>query len=271
MTYLILFGFGCLSGLTTVLFGFGGGFVAVPVMYWCILRVYPENALLQSNAMQIAVATSVMVMLVNTAQASYKHYQKGNWRWDQINPLAIFIGVGAIIATYAIRFFDTDLLKTLFVLYLALTILDALIRKGFIQSPSQQTPSPLSKPTSTVYGLIIGFVATLLGVGGSIMTVPLMRRRGYSMTQATALASPLSLPVAVLGSAGYLVLGLYSPLDLGRTYIGYIDLAAFLALAVGSWLGIRLCTPLIGKLPDQLHAKIYIALLAFVLLSVWLN
>ena len=33
MLYLVLALFGVLSGVTTVLFGFGGGFVAVPVLY----------------------------------------------------------------------------------------------------------------------------------------------------------------------------------------------------------------------------------------------
>jgi uncharacterized membrane protein YfcA len=31
--YLVLAGFGGLAGVTTVLFGFGGGFVVVPLLY----------------------------------------------------------------------------------------------------------------------------------------------------------------------------------------------------------------------------------------------
>lgn len=270
MTYAILFLFGCLSGVTTVLFGFGGGFVAVPVMYWSILHIYPDQPLLQQHAMQIAIATSVLVMVINTSQASIKHYQRGNWQWPQIYPLALFIGIGAFVASYVISFFSSNLLRWCFIAYLALTIADALLRKGFIQTKPQAI-RPISKSASVTIGSIIGFIASLLGVGGSIMTVPLMRRRGYSMTQATAMANPLSLPVAILGSIGYIILGSYSGLDFGRSYIGYIDLAAFAALALGSWLGIRCCTPFIGKLSDQLHAKIYIALLCLVLISVWAN
>jgi membrane associated rhomboid family serine protease len=35
--YFVLAGFGCLAGVTTVLFGFGGGFVVVPLLYRALL------------------------------------------------------------------------------------------------------------------------------------------------------------------------------------------------------------------------------------------
>ena len=47
---------------------------------------------------------------------------------------------------------------------------------------------------------------------------------------------------------------------------GYIDLRACLVLVVGSWLGIRLASRWIGKIPDRLHARAYIVLLCIVLL-----
>lgn len=42
--------------------------------------------------------------------------------------------------------------------------------------------------------------ATFLGVGGSVMTVPLLRRCGLSMSQATSMTNPLSVPVALAGT-----------------------------------------------------------------------
>ncbi len=90
------------------------------------------------------------------------------------------------------------------------------------------------------------------------MTVPLLRRCGLSMTQATSMANPLSLPVALGGTLTYLVLAGYQEQGLGRGFVGYIDLLAFATLAGGGWLGIRLATPLIGRIPDALHARVYV-------------
>ena len=47
---------------------------------------------------------------------------------------------------------------------------------------------------------------------------------------------------------------------------GLHDLRACLVLVVGSWLGIRLASRWIGKIPDRLHARAYIVLLCIVLL-----
>ena len=46
---------------------------------------------------------------------------------------------------------------------------------------------------------------------------------------------------------------------------GYVNLRALLVLAVGSWLGIRLASTWIGRIPDRIHARVYLLLLTMVL------
>ena len=93
------------------------------------------------------------------------------------------------------------------------------------------------------------------------MTVPLMRRRGIEMTRATAMANPLSLPVALAGTGTYIVLSTQSPLPLGEWHLGYIDIRAAAVLVVGSRIGIRAASLWIGRIPDRVHAKVYLGLL----------
>jgi uncharacterized membrane protein YfcA len=99
------------------------------------------------------------------------------------------------------------------------------------------------------------------------MTVPLLRRRGLSMNQATSMANPLSVPVALVGTVVYLFADDQSATGLGTGYIGYVDLRAFAVLTVGAWFGMRLASLWVGRIPDQLHARVYIGLLVLVLLS----
>ena len=103
------------------------------------------------------------------------------------------------------------------------------------------------------------------------MTVPLLRRCGLSMSQATSMANPLSVPVALAGTLTYMTLAGFTESDLGVWYIGYVDVLAFALLTVGSLLGIRLASRWIGRIPDRLHAWIYIGLLIVVLLSISLK
>ena len=63
VTVLVLVLIGVLTGVTTVLFGFGGGFVTVPVIVWVDAAVGPD-------AGTVAVATSAIVMVVNAAVAT---------------------------------------------------------------------------------------------------------------------------------------------------------------------------------------------------------
>ena len=99
------------------------------------------------------------------------------------------------------------------------------------------------------------------------MTVPLLRRCGLSMSQATSMANPLSVPVALAGTLTYMLIAGFSEIELGPWFIGYVDLLAFAVLTLCSMLGLRLATPSIGRIPDRVHAWVYIGLLLIVMLG----
>lgn len=82
------------------------------------------------------------------------------------------------------------------------------------------------------------------------------------------MANPLSLPVALAGTVTYMAMAGFTDTDFGPWFIGYIDLLAFVALTLGALLGIRLATPWIGRIPDRLHAWVYIGLLVIVMLGI---
>lgn len=112
---------------------------------------------------------------------------------------------------------------------------------------------------------MIGAVASFLGVGGSVMTVPLMRRAGLPMADATTMANPLSLPVAAVGTVIYT---LAAPADLAAGHLGYTDLAAAAALLVGSLPTIAVVRRMVGRIPDRQHALAYIGLLVLAFVAV---
>lgn len=262
--YLLLFVAGGLAGVTTVLFGFGGGFVVVPLLYVALTVVNGADSAVGQAAMHIAVATSTCVMIFGASMATLRHRRAGTLDWQRVRPLLGYVALGAVIGAAAAISLRGEWVRWAFVGYLIATLLDSLFRPGFVTRPSAPRRA-MSQGATAGFGMAIGTVAALLGVGGSVMTVPLMRRRGASMTQAAAMANPLSLPMAIAGTATYVSLAWSETAALGAWYAGYVDLRAFLALVAGSWLGIRLTSPFIGRLPDRLHARIYLGLLALVL------
>jgi uncharacterized protein len=263
--YLIMAFSGLLSGATAVLFGFGGGFLMVPLLFAMNSSRYGSDTLLGKESIHIAVATSTCVMIVNACVATYKHHRKGNLLRSYIYSLASYIGIGSMAGVALTSFAPSDVVRYGFIIYLALTISDCLLRSGFVSPSSTAEYRPLSKPQKIIGGLSTGLIAGFLGVGGSVLTVPLLRRQGLTMSQATALASPLSLPVAIVGSFSYALLDLYHPISIGPGYIGYIEITSFFVLSIGSTLGVIISSKYIGRLHDKTHAWTYLTMLIIVL------
>ncbi|MFG2946477.1 sulfite exporter TauE/SafE family protein [Streptomyces adustus] len=259
-SYLVLLLFGCLTGITTVLFGFGGGFVTVPVVYglWSV-TAHPG-----ADPMHVAVATSTAVMVVNSVLATLTQWRLGRLRREYIWPMGAFVLAGAVAGAFAATRIGDTALRLLFTVYLLATIADSLLRKGFFSVPRAREPRPLSRPVRTLGGIGIGSVAACLGVGGSVMTVPLLRRRGLPMAEATAMANPLSVPVAVVGAAVYALAAPAPHVQAGR--LGSIDLLACAALLGGSLPTIVLARRVAVRVPDRVHSAAYVALLVVVLL-----
>ncbi|MGV9898807.1 TSUP family transporter, partial [Streptomyces tendae] len=117
----------------------------------------------------------------------------------------------------------------------------------------------------------VGAVAAFLGVGGSVMTVPAMRRAGHPMHVATALANPLTLAIALpaavvfLGGSGDPA-GAHPHLAL----VGLVDLRAAGALLLGALPVIAVLRRRPPHIPDRLYAWTYVGLLGAVAVAMML-
>ncbi|UZD61679.1 sulfite exporter TauE/SafE family protein [Brevibacterium sp. JSBI002] len=241
MEFLGLVLIGCLVGLTTVLFGFGGGF----------------------DTARVAAATSALVMLVNaivatvsTKRSTLAHLRG---RWWLLGLLALGGGLGA----FAGRFAPDALLQWGFVAYIAATAIDLLARPGFFRRKAAVVDnvgkvSGGGRGIAAVWGVPIGGLASFLGVGGSVMTVPMMRRSGATMTVATTLANPLTL---VIMSPAVLVTILTPAAIEAPGIMGSLDLVAAAALLIGGLPIIVFLRRRVPKIPEILHAWGYFVLL----------
>ena len=285
---LMLVAIGALSGVTTVLFGFGGGFVAVPVIAWA-------DARLGAAALTVAVATSAAVMVVNAgvATAATPHRVLRTLRGSGL--LLALLGLGGALGAWAGLGAPAPLIRWGFVAYLLATILDLLLRPGFFRPATASAAPGVAAPIPAVsagprvpawLGLPIGALAAFLGVGGSVMTVPVLRRAGAPMSTATTLANPLTLALSAPALAVFLMLGgtaaagpgggaasgsVLSALSAQPGMLGAVDAASAAALLAGAipvivWLRRR---PV--RLPDRVHAWAYLALLLVTALAMALS
>lgn len=178
---LIVFTFiGVFIGVLSSLFGLGGGFVVVPILYVFLPHVVPAE-----YVMHTAVGTSLAVMIINSTNSTYNHSKQGNINW------MVFVGS------------------------------------------------------------FIGMISTLLGIGGSVMTIPYLRKYGMRMLHAVALATPLGLPVAIVGASTYLASGLRVA-GMPDSTIGFIYIPALIGFSIRGLIGVPIGRRWAQKIPDTL-------------------
>ncbi|NGX06983.1 TSUP family transporter [Mycobacteroides franklinii] len=252
---LVLVVIGVLTGLTTVLFGFGGGFVTVPVIMWV-------DGVLGAAAPEVAVATSAVVMVVSAAAATAATPRTTLVHLRSAATLVVLLGCGGVLGAGLARLAPPQLTTWGFVVYLVITILDVLLRPGFLRRATVIDGPQRDFAIPPALGVPIGAVASFLGVGGSVMTVPLLRRGGQPMNVATALANPLTLAISVPALAIFLTSTSAAVAVAGEPYfVGAVDFRSAMALLAGAlpvvfWLRRR--PP---WLPDTVHAWAYVGLL----------
>jgi uncharacterized membrane protein YfcA len=259
---LLFVGVGLFSGITTVVFGFGGGFIVVPVVYQFVMATEPQNT---GDFMLIAVATSASLMIFNSCFATLRNYKLNILDKGLLVPLIFYVGIGAVIGAYTSTIIPDVVLRILFICYILSVIVGSFSRGGL--SRKVEFNGPLTAWPARIIGVSVGIVASMLGVGGSMMIVPILRKRGYSMQNCVVAASALAIPVAIVGTCVYLVLGSMSK-NHGSSYVGYVNVEIFAILSVFGFLGILFAKKYFTKIRDDIHAKIYMTLLVIVLIMV---
>ncbi len=256
----LLLGIGVLTGVTTVLFGFGGGFVTVPVVLWVDAGLGPD-------AVRVATATSAVVMVVNAGFATAVTPRHLLDRLRGSGGLVLLLAAGASAGAFAALRAPSGPVRWAFVVYVAVTLADLLLRPGFLRARAEETTGG-PEPLRAWVGAPIGVVAAFLGVGGSVLTVPAMRRAGHTMRVATVLANPLTLAIALPATVVSLA-GAAAPATarLPAHLVGTVDLRAAALLLIGALPVIAVLRRRPPRITDRTHAWAYAALLAVVILA----
>jgi uncharacterized membrane protein YfcA len=111
--------------------------------------------------------------------------------------------------------------------------------------------------------VIVGTVSSLVGVGGGVMTIPLMSLFNVPMRQAIGTSAALGLPIAIAGTAGYIVTGLGKD-HLPALSVGYVYLPALVGIVIGTFVTVPWGAKAAHSMPVTRLAKIF-AVILFIL------
>lgn len=251
---------GIIIGVLSSMFGFGGGIVVVPILFAFLPDSIPSEYL-----MHTAIGTSLAVMIINSFNSTYNHAKKGNVTWSVFKIFVGYIAIGSLIGGVLAVYIESDFLRFAFIGLLAYILITNIFKKTFTTEMEEQAFRLPKQSSVSIIGIGIGFLSTLLGIGGSTMTIPYLRNRGMRMIHAVALATPLGLPIAIVGAFAYLITGMQIDAMPSST-IGFIYLPALIGFTAGGFIGVPIGRSWAQKLSDKLFSKIYLILLFIVVI-----
>lgn len=250
--FLICLVFGCFSGFLAGLFGVGGGLVLVPFFLFLLQSQNMTHELL----MRMAVATSLTTMIITSVMATLTQHHLGTVIWKSVFNLSYGIVFGAVAGAMVMDSMPSNSLHFIFALYMLYVATEMAVSIKIATKFRL-----LGVLTTRLAGLVIGFVATILGIGGGTLTVPLLAKHQVPMRNAVAISSACGLPIAVVGTISYAVLG-WQKTGLPEGSLGYIYIPAFLGVVISSVLSTPIGAGLANKLPTE-QLKRYFSLLLF--------
>jgi uncharacterized protein len=211
---------GAVTGLLAGLFGVGGGAVIVPVLY----EVFRVIGVSEEVRMPLVVGTSLAVIIPTSIRSYRAHLAKGMVDTSIIRvwaiPVVLGVGAGSLIARYA----PPDVFKAVFV-----AVAFASAMRLLFASERWKLGDTMPRPfLMRIYGLIIGVLSSLMGIGGGQLSSLFMTFYGRPIHQAVATSSGLGILISIPGALGYIYAGwpkmdLLPPLSLG-----YVSLIGFL-------------------------------------------
>jgi uncharacterized membrane protein YfcA len=188
-----------LAGFLAGVFGIGGGAILVPVFYECFrLAGVPIDV-----RMPLCVGTSLAVIIPTSISSYRAHHARGAVDTEILRVwwLPILIGVlaGSVIARYA----PERLFKIVFVMVAWLAAVRLLSARESWKLGDDLPKGPLMR----FFGLCVGLLATLMGVGGGLFANLLMTFYGRPIHQGVATSSAIAVLVSIPGALGYVYAG----------------------------------------------------------------
>lgn len=228
---LLLIAVGTLSGFLAGLFGIGGGAILVPVFYECFrLAGVPLDV-----RMPLCVGTSLAVIIPTSISSYRAHHARGAIDKEILHTWWLPVLVGVITGSVIARYAPERLFKIVFVM----VAYSAAVRM-LSANENWKIGDDLPKgPLMRFFGLCVGLLATLMGVGGGLFANLLMTFYGRPIHQGVATSAAIAVLVSIPGALGYI----YAGWPAAAHYPDVAALQAPLALGYVSLIGAILVMP----------------------------
>ena len=207
-----------IAGFFAGFFGIGGGIITVP----CLFYIFGANGVDKTFLMHLAVGTSFAIMIPTAMMSVFTHYKHKAVDFNILKTYGIFVVIGVVIGSLIAAYLNTKFLILFFSLALYLLAINL-----FFLKDKTKLKLKFSLFQRTTLGFIVGFVSSLMGIGGAIMNVPILKFVGYTINRSIGTAASIGFLISIFGCIGFFFTGLFVKTSLPLS-IGFINIPAFL-------------------------------------------
>jgi uncharacterized protein len=190
---------GLATGFLAGLFGIGGGGVLVPILYeaFGVLGVDP------SIRMHMAVGTSLAIIIPTSMKSFQSHRQRGGVDMSVIRRLWLPVAVGVLLGILIAKSSPSAVLKWIWIVFALVFCSKLFFGRDSWRLGSEIPDSRLVE----MYGVAVGFVSTMMSIGGGAFMATLMTLYDRPLRQAIGTSSGFGPIIAIPGMLGFMWAG----------------------------------------------------------------
>lgn len=233
MYYLILLAIGLFAGYLAGLLGVGGGIIFTPIL----LYLFVSNSV--SDPVSFTIATSLLCTLSASLSSSVKHFKSKNNVWKE----GIWIGFGGIFGTYFGKILTTSeiydrsefsLVFGLILIYTSYNFLMNTVPKTHKKLLTKEAID-ISLLKGLLIGILGGFVASIAGLGGGVVVVPILSLIFYQPYEKTVGVSSFTIVIITFSATlQYALFSNSNSIGLTQYTLGYVDFGTALPIILGT-------------------------------------
>ncbi len=235
------------AGFFAGFFGIGGGIITVPCLFYIFGAVGMDN----SFVMHLAVGTSFAIIIPTAIMSVFTHYKHNAVDFSVVKTYGIFVVIGVIVGSFFAASMQTKSLVLFFSVVMYLLALNLIFLKN-----KTKMRLKFSLLQRTALGFVVGFISSLMGIGGAIMNVPILKFVGYSINKAIGSAASIGFLISVFGCIGFLVTGILTKIDIPLS-AGFINIPAFLIFIPITIMMAKVGATAVHKIKKEIIAKLF--------------
>jgi uncharacterized membrane protein YfcA len=218
---------GAAAGFLAGFFGVGGGIILVPILLYFFQSIHISSLV----STHLAFGTSLLIVLFASLSSAFQYSRNGHVVWKAVMAIGLASVVGGLLGANIAGDLQGKVLRQIFA---AVVLLSALRLFAETRKPKIEEMPPLRIPPLVGTGFLVGMVSSLAGVGGGVLSIPIMHSiLKFPLKKALGTSSATIVITALAAGAGYVFKGWGNSL-LPEGTLGYVDWLHALPLIAGS-------------------------------------